>query len=362
MICTKITDFFEKNDARSVSELPLELRKHAESCPDCMGHLSFVGQLKKQASRFEPSQKEMAEAKAILFQKISRQATFTENPPSSKNIIIVISTVIILAIGAAYYLTGSRLPENPGKSDSAIQPPVKQQIFVNLIPAVPGKAINCSEKAILEYPDGGKININGQANIVLAKNGFDVKEGNFTAVFKRGTNVIKIRTTTVVLGIIGTTVNFQIASGSGKITLIEGVVVAERIIDGYSFTMKAGDVIDVKSGIGTAVKSATVSQPITKTASEAHSGVRSDTGLNVLTDVFTSSSTGTLHESSGETHISSGTELETALDTGLETDADTGTGVGSECITGTSEVADPENIFNSLPGQGETSQDSKSHD
>ncbi|MBF0545580.1 MAG: FecR domain-containing protein [Candidatus Riflebacteria bacterium] len=89
--------------------------------------------------------------------------------------------------------------------------------------------IKTDSTARVTFKNGSKVNFLGMGSIVLTENGFGTHTGKFSADFNCNGNKLSIQTPFAVIGVRGTTINFDLKQGIGFIHLIHGKVTVSTV-------------------------------------------------------------------------------------------------------------------------------------
>ncbi len=310
MTCERLNDWLT-GETPACRELPPDLRLHVDSCPECRALWQGVQNLRREAESVVLPASERLTMWNDLQKR--RQATAPQGKPLQQKPQPAASPVSLsvppafdlvswlsqwsapaLAFGivllAAAWI-GLRAPD-PGVGPTPERPVTAVVPVSRPTPAwamlkgrnarmlISGRwasgdltgRIGVAKAAEVEMPteqglltvayaDGGEIAVRGSGRLLVKPDGFQTRDGRFTATFKRGKEPFTVLIPGAALEVRGTIIAFSLKNGEGTIELISGKVhVTPEVAGSLSFDWQAGVKLVLTGGL---LKPAAVSTPST---------------------------------------------------------------------------------------------------
>ncbi len=239
--CQAFQDWLESSPRLTLANLPPGLAEHANSCAACEKQLTRLRILRKDALEDVPPTGEIEK----MWQRID-PALHLEDPTPSPSAAFVqplfsllsgkglplgagVLALLLLGVGL-WFVLGESLPvlgRIEGSGGELIHSSSRLELRVVPVQWLSQDRVvltGAQSWAAISFIDGRRITVEGNGRLLLSAEGFSTEEGRFRASFTKGGGQFRVRVPGAILGIRGTTIDFDLVGGEGRLELIEGRV------------------------------------------------------------------------------------------------------------------------------------------
>ncbi|MBF0502165.1 MAG: hypothetical protein HQM09_18640 [Candidatus Riflebacteria bacterium] len=271
MECSRLTDRLDSVPPLSLQQISEEFRDHIRECPSCARSLEALRKFSQEAVSINISQSEARQMLERIEHSIVSEAPSA--PARSLNDVvsfpfdflqilkpalrIVFAGIIFFAISlslfgpkrlvtpeSSIFLTGNDAVAEIAPGNTLLAGTDKQSVFTDTTVMFR----HGNSHGTLVFPDNGAIEFHGKGVIKVTSDGFTTSDASFVASFKRGKKGFTVKVPQAILGIRGTSIQFDLVNGNGSIRLLSGVVeVTPSSPRAVSFTWNPGEKITLDS-------------------------------------------------------------------------------------------------------------------
>ncbi|MBF0410363.1 MAG: hypothetical protein HQM10_23655 [Candidatus Riflebacteria bacterium] len=295
MSCKNLSEWLENADNVHLDSLPSQFIDHIKSCEKCNKKIQLFKKVSGKLSVYTMSNTQLEKIRNNLINQViipaekTSQGNITPNLEKNSWIKFSIGSFVVCLIISLYFYANSVIQKTNESEKHQDKHPDKPVIVhgnniclnnseeISISSSTPRGLIVSSDKLVLaklnsngklfaRFEEHGNIEITGEGELFLKKDGFESKDADFTADFNRSGKPFVVRTPQVRIEIIGTTIKFKLKNGEGEIRLLKGCIeysnvtdeaIKQKINPGQSIIIKekqisvSGNSTSVSTAIGT---------------------------------------------------------------------------------------------------------------